>query len=199
MPSVDHSKDLSERRHLSPEQLAVENIKALMEVRGVSRAELARRLNDLGFTTWRHEKTIRNLFDGKRSFRVDELFGFAAALNTTLFALTSLDTQRAVYINPKPPKFDVHVGSYVLERFHYMDLWFGSPGAEVPTSHINWAGWKPGSEPLWNDAWGPQRDNVIQLYEIRGWELPAPENDLTPEDVFKMRRQLITASEDLDE
>ena len=177
----------------------VANIKALMKARGVTRAELARRMNALGFTTWQWAKTLRNLFDGKRSIRVNELFGLAAALNTSASALTGLDTHRAVYGRREVPTVEVCVGSSWVARFQYLSLWYGKPGAAMPTELINWAAWEPGREPFWVHNYRQVKEHLIEMYEVLGEPLPAKASDLTPEDVFEMGRRLRTISGELEE
>ena len=171
---------------LSPEQLVVANIKALMKARGVGKAELARRLNDLGFTTWRHEKTLRNLFDRKRSIRVDELFGFAAALMTSVWELLSPFTQWDVYDDPAASDFEIRLGP-TIRRKQYLILLSGdniTPG--IPETHVNWASWEPGETPKWTKPRQRDVEWLVERYRQLDWDLPAPAEELTADHLDEM-------------
>lgn len=183
-----NSEALNGERHLTPEQLVVENVKALMKVRGVGRSELGKRLNDLGFTSWRHAKTVRSLLDDERSLRVNELFAMAAALNSSMFALTSLGTRPEVF--PDEAKSNVTVGEVPGGKGTYESLWFGSPGIEVPTNHLDWASWTPGQPPRWVNSVIRENQRLIDLYQLRGFDPPAPAEELTTAQALEMFKRL---------
>ena len=172
---------------MTPEQLVVENIKAFMKARGVGRSELGKRLNDLGFTSWRHAKTVRNLLDDERSLRVNELFAMAAALNTSILALTSPKTLTEVFPSKGEPA--MQVGEVVRGRQAYESIWLGATTITSPHDHLDWAAWEPGEKPLWVNRRLRENKRLIELFEQRGFSAPAPAEELTTAqaiDIFRI-------------
>lgn len=185
-----NARATNKERRLTPEQLVVLNVEALMKARGVTRSELAKRLSDLGFESWRHEKTIRNLFDGQRSLKVDEVFAIAAALNTSLLALTSTDTRLAVFPEESDPGPDMQLSEVMKGAEQYWSIWWGSPRTEIPTNHLDWAAWKPGKAPEWVNSHRRNVESLVKLYRTLGFEPPAPTDALTADQMSQMVDQM---------
>lgn len=85
---VEKNRDKVRAGTLAIEKALCQKLKALREGKGWSQAELASRLNDVGYDF--HQTTIAKLEAGKRPLRVAELYAFSFAFRMPVQALISV-------------------------------------------------------------------------------------------------------------
>ncbi len=175
---------------MTPEQVVVRNVQAITGIRRISGKELGRRMSSLGFRAWFWEKSVRNLYNGKRSLKIDELAALAVSLETTIGVLLDPDLTSE--------STDVEVGllsgiySSLLEGSHQL------PHAlNIATAvRADWDGeWNPGTPEnptppaVFADP-GDAPQFLINVHRAAGWDLPAPIQDLTDDHYAAMRKRL---------
>lgn len=198
------SRSLATPAHkaLTPEQLVVRNIETLLKARGISQAELGKRMSAIGFHAWWHEKTVRNVLSLNRSIKVDELAGLAVALVVTIENLLDErleDEPLDVVVGPYPslyPNLVIKDRPQIRIRDTQRYLW--SDILDIPPIvHADWgiATWSGDPDaltppPLQQEPKSRWDRMAISTYKEQGWAMPGPEGELTEEDLGLMNKAI---------
>ena len=129
-------------------------------------------------------------FGGLSDWVIYRYLGSGGTLTTTVLALTSLDTQRAVDTGLVGSGVEVCLAPTITERLHYLSLWWGMPGTGIPQVHLNWASWRSGQAPEWTNNREGIAEWLIEQYQLLDLEIPAKAHDLTTDQLTDMTLRL---------
>jgi transcriptional regulator with XRE-family HTH domain len=167
-------------KQMTPSDVVIENVKVYMRWRDLNQEDLADRMTMIGMgfdkkgggkTTW-HRRTVGQMLNGHRRIDVNELFGLALALETTVGALLSPGVE--AFIN-----FDVQyrIGDLEPLPVHRFTTLLESPKEKASRPRLVIGDWSPerrpgdGSAPPWK-AWPRARmfDDMQAALADGGWE-----------------------------
>jgi transcriptional regulator with XRE-family HTH domain len=174
--------------HQTIEAVIAENARWLMQQRGLSQSEFARRMNALWLTAWRDEKVVRRFLRGERQLKPTELVAVALVLETTVQALMTPGLERwaterigmgAVNIGPLTV-FSGDVATLLADKDH-MD----KPLASRPKSGIEFVDDGAERDPVWRSRsmqarW---RERVWRLLAAAYMPIPAGFEDATADEL----------------
>jgi hypothetical protein len=160
--ATENTSDFLKRRYAdpTPNDVAAENVGYFLGSRGISRRELAQRMNALGLPAWKHEKTVRRVLDAEKRKRIttDELVALALALETTVETLLTPGVEHYVedgsgdLASYKP---FTKVGDLSMTKIPFLSVISSRSKSARPTPHE--IGSLPARRLLWEE-WDRDRD-----------------------------------------
>ena len=159
---------------LTPTENVVRNMDSLMTWRSLSHESVAKAMKKLGFSWWR--KTVHRVLAGERQIPVDELYGLALVLDTTVGALLTPDiTSEGGVPDIEIPTQQYQIGlmpSIGPERFRKL---LDVPDDRVARSDVGVHSWAPryfvDGLPQWK-SW-PSASLMTRLNDVlatNGWK-----------------------------
>jgi hypothetical protein len=157
---------------LTPTENVIRNMNALMTWRNLSHRSVAETMDTLGFSWYR--KTVHRVLSGERPIRLEELYGLALVLDTTVGALLAPDITSDGEV-PEIPGETYQIGAMPpisAERFRKL---LDVPADKLARSGVGVHGWAPSylvdGMPRWK-SW-PAASLMARLNEAlatSGWK-----------------------------
>jgi hypothetical protein len=157
---------------LTPTENTIRNMDALMTWRSLSHQSVAEAMDVLGYSWYR--KTVHRVLSGERPIRVDELYGLALVLDTTVGALLAPDITSDGDVKEFPGE-TYRIGAMPpigAERFRKL---LDVPDDKLARSDVGVHGWAPDylvdGVPQWK-AW-PSASLIADLNDVlarSGWK-----------------------------
>jgi hypothetical protein len=157
---------------LTPTENVIRNMNALMTWRSLSHQSVADAMDMLGFSWYR--KTVHRVLSGERPIRVDELYGLALVMDTTVGALLAPDiTSDGEVVEIPGETYRIGLMPPIgAERFRKL---LDVPDGKLARSDVGVHGWAPSflvdGMPRWK-AW-PSASVISRLNDAlarSGWK-----------------------------
>ncbi len=152
---------------MTPSQIVAQNIRRYMKTAGLTQADLAGRLSDIGEGMSRtndedpgwHRATLGRLFSGERRISVNELFALALAVETTVAALLTPPDGAG-----EPDSFTVGKIPSSFDRSEYLTL-LHRPEERVSKDELGLEGWSNTNEDRRRPQWTMRRSAIRRAIE----------------------------------